>query len=348
MTRPDSVDPHVLVTPELLTERLPKLLGHPVAARCEVRIERLKLGTSGAAVYSVTVPGEPDAQLILKVGKTPTEALFYGKLASRICVSTPRVVAWGTVDTFGWVLMERVEAKPSETWTDIELESVVREMARFHASNWNNTDQLRADWLTEITESAAIGLAQERIDHIAGLRPTWVVNPVSGLFTEEDVRLMERLLQEITVVAHPLWEAGLTLVHGDYWFYNVLLTDGGRQVLVDWQEPMIWSGFWELAYFLNLLAVLGSNGYRELPVPEAEIAGWYRAELARLGQCFDDRQFAAALHAGGVIHPLIHWIPQLAGAAARPEYAVAPEFEAARGYFRRDFQRWRILAESTP
>src|SRR4029077_10531939 len=106
---------------------------------------------------------------------------------------------------------------------------------------------------------------------------------------------MRATVDRVEEFVGPLRDLGFTLVHGDYWFYNVLLPPDGRRVMVDWQAPMIWSGLWELAYFVNLLRPMNGYRYRLLPVPESDIVEWYRSELWLCGLTFDDQEFDQAL-----------------------------------------------------
>jgi len=309
-----------------------------------IRHEPLGLGTSAANAFAVTV-GIADratpVELILKVSRSAIESRFYGDLAADLPVETPRIVARGADAGGGWILMERVKARPSDTWSDAELEVVVRDMARFHAANWGTAQRLRREWLTEITEPVAAAMATERLAMLPALRESWMADPEHGLFDGETVDRFQSALEDIVDLARPLWDAGTTLVHGDYWFHNVLLTDDGRRIMIDWQEPMIWSGLWELAYFINLLPVVGSTDYRPMPVPEQVISGWYRDQLAVSGVTLEDELFDLALQSASVLHPLIHWIPQLHGGAGSDRFAHDPALAMARAHFRTDVTAWK-------
>ncbi|HEV3310812.1 MAG TPA: phosphotransferase, partial [Chloroflexota bacterium] len=309
-------------------------------------IAKLGLGTSGAKLFSVTVRLDKEdrkVELILKVGREdkPTEALFYRDLAGKIPIRTPRVVATGIDDGHGWVLMERVAGVRKHTnWTEADYRNVVEDMALLHSQYWNNTDSLRTDWLRVMNPETVSGMIPELTSAVDELRGSWLAATWSDALGEDRLDRMTSALEASEALARPLRAAGLTFVHGDYWFYNSLHTRHGRRVVVDWQTPMIWSGCWELAYFMNLLRALGRDGYRQIPVPEETIVAWYAQAIAARGVDIEARQFQRALCSGRVLHAMFHWLPQLAGSAEHPKWACSPIFEQAHGFFNDTFDEW--------
>jgi hypothetical protein len=47
-----------------------------------------------------------------------------------------------------------------------------------------------------------------------------------------------------------------------------------------------------------------------------------------------------ALRSGRVLHPLFHWVPQLAAVAAHPEFAHHPLFPQVRRFYEQTFNTW--------
>lgn len=269
-------DPAAVVTREFLAQCLPSYLDRPSVEIRELSITRERLGTSAArhfAVSALTDACPEPLSFLLKVNRSgnASEACFYSRLAAKVPLSTPNVLAVDTESDRTWVLMERIEARDPRQWTDEDYAAVVKDIARLHASFWRSTDGIREPWLDEITPERVGIIASETIHYIDLIGASWLIRAAPEVFSGAWLDRMKEALNALDAIVEPLWRAGLTLVHGDVWFYNALLTRDGRRVFVDRQAPMIWGGFWELAHFINLLMAMGDAGYRQLPVAEDRI-----------------------------------------------------------------------------
>jgi hypothetical protein len=164
------------------------------------------------------------------------------------------------------------------------------------------------------------------------------------VFGPDRLSLARIVLEQPDRVFAPLLAAGTTLVHGDYWFHNVQITGMGRRALVDWQDPQIWSGLWELAYFLNLLLAVGPGDFREaLPFDEDLMVGWYADALASAGADLPRSAFDRALLAARVWHPLQHWVRQYGYAISRdllPTRDLRDAYPGAVQFLVSTFSRW--------
>ena len=338
---PKPYDADDIATRERLQAVFPAYLGSDDFEVEAVRIAPLGLGTSSAKLYGIDVvlAGRPDTvQLVLKTMNPPArEAHFYADLASELPLATPRVAASEIGEAGGWILMERLYPRNPMAWNRNDYRRVVEEMALLHARHWNRVESVSRHWMQPsspeaLRESAAE--LQRTVETIAG---SWLATEFSSIFSPGRIRRILAILENVERFASILRKAGLTLVHGDYWFYNVLLFDDGRSVLVDWQSPMIWSGFWELAYFINLLMPMGGAGFREMPTAEAEIVTGYRDAIRANGVDISDFDFSACLDAGRVLQPLLHWLPQLAGSAVLEPHPVS---EPTKRFFSKTFDGW--------
>jgi hypothetical protein len=353
MTLPSSPD---TIDAAYLESRLRAYSGEAVARVVGFDVQRLDKGTSGARLYRVSVSsGESDgtSSFILKLGGGGDEALFYRDLAALVQVETPRVLDARLLDNgSGWLLMEEITGvKSGLEWSPDDYRTVLADMARLHARFWNKTEMLDGHgWLWRPDDQSLKELASARRADVEAIAASRLPEMLPEAFGEEKLALACRLLDWPESMFGPMLEAGTTLVHGDYWFHNVQVTEAGRRVLVDWQGPMVWSGLWELAYFMNLLLPVSSSEYREeLPVAEETMVDWYRDALAAEGVSLPKELFDRAFLAAKVWHPVQHWHRQIGRAAANgrlSEGNIQEENPGAARFLVDTFSRWQINAQA--
>ncbi|HZT97473.1 MAG TPA: aminoglycoside phosphotransferase family protein, partial [Chloroflexota bacterium] len=330
---------------EVLEACLPAFLGRDRVTVASVDSAPLNVGTSGAELHSVTVNSDAAPEplkLLLKISppESTSETCFYRDLAAQVPLSTPRLVASGTHGRRTWMLLEWIEARPHHSWTDADYRVVVEDMARLHGSFWNRLEHVRRDWLTDLTDSRTLARRTGRLlEDLDTIERSWPREAVPGVFTPERLERIRVVVVEMGAIVARLCHPGVTLVHGDYWFYNVLLTGSGRRVLVDWQDPMIFSGFWELTYFMNLLLPL-REGYRDIPVSESLLVSWYRSALRAEGVDLDQADFDTALARARVVQVPAHWVPQLARAVVRPRAIQNSDLLPATRFLTHTFDQW--------
>jgi hypothetical protein len=316
MNVPNSPD---TITAAYLEPLLRHYLGEPGLELSGFSVERLNRGTSGAQLHVVSVilaPDKPPMRFILKMNGGQKEVFFYRDLASSVPVDTPGVLdARLLEDGRAWVLMEEITgAKDGLAWDEADHKAVLSDMARLHAQYWGRADLLDDNpWLWRPDDSSLAALAAARRRDLEAIASSWLPEAVPTVFGADRLSLARQVLDRPQEVFGPLLAAGTSLVHGDYWFHNVQVTGTGRRALVDWQDPQIWSGIWELAYFLNLLLVLGPREYREeLPFDEDLLIKWYLDAVAEAGVDLPRKVFDEALLSARVWHPLQHWVQQFA------------------------------------
>ena len=371
MPLPNSTD---AIDPGYLEPLLRAFLGEPRLTVGTINIEPLGRGTSAANLYTVVVQpayGSNPVRLVLKLDAPGhlTEVQFYRDLAGRVDVDTPRVLDARIVgDGRAWLLIEDLaHAKDGLAWTEADYHDVVRDMARFHASLWEQTDSVDdCRWLWRPTREATQEQVAALRDHLATIESSGLARAVPDILSRKRLFLIKDVLERSEDVLRPMLAAGTTLVHGDYWFYNVQVLPHGRRVLLDWQECRVWSGLWELAYFLNLLHVAGRRrfSYREqLPVPEETLIGWYAEGLRARGVALTHGVFEDALACAYIWHPLLHWLPRLAQigeeATRLPAWSLlsrtppavsallaAAGYGAARRFLATTFDRWECAVNN--
>jgi hypothetical protein len=313
-------------------------------------VERLDRGTSGARLHVVSInlaSGEAPLRFILKFDGGQNEVFFYRELAPRVPVDTPRVLDARLLDDGrAWLLMEEItDVKDGLAWDEADYKAVLTDMARLHARYWAQTDLLDdCLWLWRPDDASLQELAVARRHDLDVIWASWLPQAVPEVFPADRLSLAGMVLEQPERLFGPLLAAGTTLVHGDYWFHNVQITGTGRRVLVDWQAPQVWSGLWELAYFLNLLLAVGPGVFREeLPFDEELMIGWYADALAEGGAPLPRGAFDQALLSARVWHPLQHWVRQYSYAITHdllPTRNIQAEYPGAVRFLATTFARW--------
>lgn len=319
---------------------LASIVGRTPGAVTEVTVARLGKGTSGDELYTVRAlaDGAP-VRLVLKLNQPDevAETLFYRDLAHRLAVDTPRVADARVLDDGrGWVLMEDIQAKDDLTWTEEEYRAIVADMAAMHATCWNSPALDAYRWLWRPTREAV----REIMGGLGGLAATMqssLPESLAPIFGGGRLARIVEMLNRSDELMGPLLKAGMTLVHGDYWFHNVLLTDDGRRTLIDWQGCRIFSGIWEICYFVDLLRAVGPREFRELPLPEEQIIDWYREGLRRGGISLSDERFADLYRRARILQPLVHWFRLTGSYLMSDTQAVSPE---GMKFLTEEFDRW--------
>jgi hypothetical protein len=285
--------------------------------------------------------------LILKLEGGQKEIFFYRELASRLPVDTPRVLDARILDDGrAWLLMEEITGvKDGLTWDEVDYKAVLSDMARLHAHFWAKTGWLDdCVWLWRADDESLRALVAARRRDLDVIAASWLPQALPEVFEVDRLSLAIRVLEQPENVFGPLLAAGTTLVHGDYWFHNVQITNAGRRALVDWQGPQVWSGLWELAYFLNLLLAVGPGVYREeLPFDEDLMISWYADALAEAGVVLSKNAFDQALMSARIWHPLQHWFRQYSYSITQglpPTHNIQVAYPGAVQFLVATFARW--------
>ncbi|HEX8230119.1 MAG TPA: phosphotransferase [Chloroflexia bacterium] len=347
MSLPNSLD---AISASYLESLLRTYSGEPYQEVAGFNVQRLDKGTSGSELYVVAVnraPGSEPLRFILKLGGGEKEVLFYRELASRLPVDTPRVLDARILDGGRtWLLMEEITGvKDGLSWDEADYKAVLSGMARLHAQFWARTGLLDdCPWLWRPDDGALQELVSARRSDLGAILASGLPRALSEVFGADRLALALRVLEQPEKLFGPLLAAGTTLVHGDYWFHNVQITNLGRVVLVDWQNPQVWSGLWELAYFLDLLMPVGPGVYREaLPFDADLMVSWYADALAGAGVVLSKSDFDEALLCARIWHPLQHWVRQYSYAVTQgrlPAESLRDKYPGAVRFLAATFARW--------
>lgn len=345
-------DPSLPTSPEDIDAAYlePLLASHLLLDAVDIsRIDLAPLGkgTSGDQLVSVTVRlvRHPNLRLILKLSRpeNTTEAHFYLDLAGRIPIDTPRVLDARILPDRRacWILMEEIGARDGLSWSPDDYRDVLHDMARLHARYWSRSAEIDdCSWLWRPTCEAVHDVVAALIEQTSIIEGSWLPPALPDLFAPGRLARMRHVLERYDRFVEPLLGAGTSFVHGDYWFHNVLISNDGHRRLIDWQSCRIWSGIWELAYFINLLQPVARDRYRPPPFPQERLVAWYREGLDLAGVALAVEAFDDAFLCARILQPLLHWLPQFARSAAAPAPHAPPLEGAARDFFIETFRQW--------
>lgn len=292
------------LTPEWFTAVLqPHAPGVSVTA---VEVVDAHSGTTGRVKVALTYRGErgelPDTlfcklppfdkrqrEFLRHTGIGAMEAKFYASVAPELPVRLPRAWHVDTIDATRFIMvLEDIEASgctfphPSDPDVDERAESTVEELARLHATHW---------------EDPRFDAALQWIPDRAGFGDSGGKGPDAGVAAGQFIRFaLERFADEMptsfeaigTLYADraadvlDLWDAGeRTLIHGDPHSAN-LFTDGGRTGFFDWAMFSHSPGMRDVAYYC--CNSIPTDIRREI---EGDLLKRYRAALAEQGIVLD-------------------------------------------------------------
>ena len=195
------------------------------------------------------------------------EAHSLRALAATGTVRTPAVLGEGSA----WLLLEWLEPGRAEalTWQDLG-----RNLARMHKKQTESFGWKRDNWIGSLPQS------NSRHDRWADfwrherISPQWSRARASGFLTEENERLLDRVMRSLDDLLAPGDVDGPSLLHGDLWNGNVLVLSGGVAALID---PSSYRGHREVD--LAMAALFGgftADFFREYERTWPLTPGWQR------------------------------------------------------------------------
>lgn len=216
-----------------------------------------------------------------ELGAYVSEVGFYRDLAHTLPISTPRCyfadVAPSQVDFV--ILLENMSpARPGDQMDGFSLSvtrQAIRELAKLHASTWNDKGLGNYPWLNCLADDQA-----EVYDSQRSLTPAFL-DRFAGRIGSEIVGLVERMADGCRNLVECLGEQPTALIHWDYRADNILV-DARRQppsvTVVDWQTVTVGAPTQDLGYFIG--ASLVENLRRE---HEPALVEDYHHQVLELG-----------------------------------------------------------------
>ena len=219
-------------------------------------------------------------------GAGQREIRLYQSLAAHLPVSTPALIA---ADPHGeWLVLEHVAAEvPAPGWRADDYRRGLQLLAALHERFWNLAEDLSAyQWLARPLatdfEIHVYAAAQAVEKMIAADWPPEITRSTPALAG------LAQVISQIEDVVGALRAESPTLLHGEFLPDNVALAADGDMTVFDWQLVGLGPGILDVVAF-----VLGAQwAHGPLPVPPAELAALYRAEMRqRVGAAWSDEQW---------------------------------------------------------
>jgi hypothetical protein len=185
------------------------------------------------------------------------ETWFYSQGAARSPLNVPRCYYAAVAGATGESALLLEDLAPAQTgdWREgvsvDEAQLALRSLARLHAAWWV-TDSTSGQQLAHLMDNSSE--AQALVDHLyAEAWPRFLSR--AGLTIPNDVlQLGQYLVGRISGAEATLERAPRTLAHGDYRLGNILFgrRDGEPACwVIDWEDIMLWSGMFDVAWFLG-------------------------------------------------------------------------------------------------
>jgi aminoglycoside/choline kinase family phosphotransferase len=244
------------------------------------------------------------------------EVGFYRELAPTLDVRTPSCFfATISPDATSFTLLledlsPRLPGRQADGCSSSQATQAVRNLARFHASRWNDTSLGDVGFLLPLTEERATLLA----DITRFATDQFVARYADQLNADEVATLRQ-------VAANLLrWQLGhpepYSLVHGDYRLDNLMFDPaGGDVVAVDWQTVSVALPARDLAYFVSL-----SLPIERRRAEEERLITTYFDELRANGVTDYPPSSCAADYRSGQLHgPMITVLGSLTSSGPRTE-----------------------------
>jgi hypothetical protein len=167
------------------------------------------------------------------------------------------------------------------------IERVVDTLAQHHAYWWDHalfaTETFHVGYWSRNAERFGMYLQRRRIswESLIANEAAWFPDDLRDLY----VRVLDHLEQHWQRYLEPRFraKANLTLVHGDAYFSNFICPNDpatGTTYLLDWQEPVVDIGGYDLA---NLCATFWTSEQRHAAQREQQILRRYHAMLLAQG-----------------------------------------------------------------
>lgn len=307
----------------------------------EIKTER---STPQQVRYELDVWGVSDPLTLIGRDATARESYFYKGIAAQFpdLIPTPWLNHWDARDSW-LILPDAPHDRLPDQWQAEEVNDMLNDLARFHASHWGQKEKLFSyRWLplllglnrknqkslhkklskeergivSEHALKSVQGLTDEWLAAAKGLRLLMDVDGWPGVLDERHLRVMADLLDDPVPMLFPLRELPLTLVHGYPGIYNWRVSILDVRTLVDWQSVAIGPGVWDLITFLETFGLLQDNhmAWRvrdKWPLAEETMIDSYLLRLsAELGSSAETRTLRNAIPAARCLYILLTWLPR--------------------------------------
>ncbi len=252
-------------------------------ARVELGYDRAEAGAPTSLIAKFPTYAPENRAIADMFRMYETETRFYEEIAPDVELRTPRrYYSARAADSTDFILLmedlapakvgDQVAGCPAE-----HAELAVRELAKFHATWWENPKLSKLDWVWAFNNPIRVGGAQ------ASYAGAW--EPFKKTWSKQvpaDVLAMgERFQARIPALVDRFVEHPVTISHGDYRLDNLFFAtpEGGDPLaVVDWQIISLGKGMFDVAYF-----VAGAVPAEERRVIEMDLLRMYHGILVERG-----------------------------------------------------------------
>ncbi|WP_328588801.1 phosphotransferase [Rhodococcus sp. P1Y] len=240
------------------------------------------------------------------------ETYFYRDLAGAIGIRTLNNV-YADVDPVtrhGVVITEDLVTAGGEFldarthYTPSQAATILRDMAKLHASTWNNPRWADTPWLRARIGKTLSYWGEEAVLSRIGANmsgPNGRRVPAAARNPKLIFDAYTRLVAE-TVSAVNDGTTSWCVIHGDGHPGNLILDADGRPALVDWQ--LVQRGIWYFDVAYHIASTLSVEDRRR---SERELLAQYLADLAEFGAEAPDFDEAWRQYGRGIVHGLYLW-----------------------------------------
>jgi hypothetical protein len=217
--------------------------------------DRPDAGGPASLIVKIPVAEEGPRSIGLALRLYERETRFYRDLAGRVPLATPRCYTAAMAPEGGRfvLLLEDLSGRrlgdQIAGWSVDEAEIAVAQLAKLHATTWNERALDKCDWLPAANAPDLMGMVQ------GGYQQCWA--PFAANFGDRLpaplLKAGEALATTLPALLGTLTEPPRTLVHGDYRMDNMIFGVKPQDPpfsIIDWQLVARARGVFDFAYFM--------------------------------------------------------------------------------------------------
>jgi hypothetical protein len=222
-------------------------------ARVCLRYDDLPAGAVTSLIAKLPTANEGFKNVGLALGLYEKEHGFYRQVAHRVTLSVPTAYFNHASPSEGEYLLLMQDMAPLRPGNQLagcslaEAETVLREIAGFHATWWAHPElESFADWLPSVGSPYMDISEQAYKSALPKLRDNF------GFFLSDNVIASAERLAEVYQASSDAgpFRAPLTFIHGDFRLDNMMFGPNGEVTLLDWQLPFKANAMWDVTYLL--------------------------------------------------------------------------------------------------
>lgn len=278
----------------------------------EIKITKRLKGTSSAETYQLRICTEK-INVIFKNQTTLNEWLFYKEITPNYEVPAPKTLAISKTSDVLWIIIEKVtKGLHPKKWKKEDIKNALKAIACFHSKFYNKVEQERFKEFPKLTIKEWRHKKKELYENLNKAKLVAKnYEDVIPITIEE----IERVKKEISKTKYidSLQRSGITLLHGDSWIYNFMLTKNDLHI-IDWQDCFFGPSALEILHFYDLLPfkIDGMKvGLREIPITLNEIIDIYLRELSKNKIKIKKSDFKESMKAAIFFQLAHYWAPRL-------------------------------------